>query len=56
MSIIRTTVLSTLLGLASFPALAFSTTADLPRLDFPAAPEATRAGGATVMVPVLAGN
>lgn len=56
MSFVRTAILSSLLGLVALPALADNLTFDLPRLDFPTAPEATRADAATVTVPVQVGN
>lgn len=56
MSITRIAILSALLGLVALPALADNLTFDLPRLDFPTAPEATRADGSAVTVPVQAGN
>ncbi len=56
MSIIRTAILSSLFGLSALPALADALTFDLPRLEFPSAPEATRADGMTATVPVRNGN
>lgn len=56
MSVIRTAILSSLFGLSALPALADALTFDLPRLEFPTVPEATRADGTTVTVPVQNGN
>lgn len=43
MTHLRSTAVAILLTLAAAPALAEGFTLDLPRLDFPTAPEATRA-------------
>jgi hypothetical protein len=55
MTTLRTALVATLLGLAALPAAAQGCAFDLPRLDFPAGPEATRGETQPVILPA-AGN
>lgn len=51
MTILRTALVATLLGLAALPAAAQGCAIDLPRLDFPADAEATRGTEVPVYLP-----
>lgn len=56
MTRVRIPVLATLLGLAALPTFAEGFAIDLPRLEFPAATEATRGASVPVYLPAQGGN